>query len=223
MCTGLHRLVVPGMALALAAWGAGCGGSEDQSPAESEAASASSNGASTTAWMIVAESDLTSEQQARFEQAAAARDALFGRLVSMLLAELQNGGPAAAVEVCSQNAPELATNVSEEMGVTIGRTSWKLRNPANQPPEWAVDLIAERPERTRVLTGPDETLATLMPIRMMNTCLMCHGPVDQISSGVRTALGEHYPEDEATGFEEGDLRGWFWVEVPASAPDEASG
>jgi hypothetical protein len=33
---------------------------------------------------------------------------------------------------------------------------------------------------------------------------------------VKEALAEHYPEDQATGFQEGDLRGWFCIEVPAN-------
>jgi hypothetical protein len=28
------------------------------------------------------------------------------------------------------------------------------------------------------------------------------------------ALAARYPDDRATGFAPGDLRGWFWVEVP---------
>ena len=34
---------------------------------------------------------------------------------------------------------------------------------------------------------------------------------------VREALATHYPADQATGFQTGDLRGWFWVTVPAGA------
>jgi len=45
---------------------------------------------------------------------------------------------------------------------------------------------------------------------------MCHGPEDTIPQDVKDAIGEHYPEDQATGFRKGDLRGWFWVEVPAA-------
>jgi hypothetical protein len=31
---------------------------------------------------------------------------------------------------------------------------------------------------------------------------------------VREELAERYPADRATGFKVGDIRGWFWVEVP---------
>jgi hypothetical protein len=38
--------------------------------------------------------------------------------------------------------------------------------------------------------------------------------VDRLSPAVREELKERYPADQATGFKDGDLRGWFWVEVP---------
>jgi hypothetical protein len=39
---------------------------------------------------------------------------------------------------------------------------------------------------------------------------------------VRQALLQRYPEDRAIGYAEGDLRGWFWVEVP-KPPAETGG
>ena len=30
----------------------------------------------------------------------------------------------------------------------------------------------------------------------------------------QAVLAKEYPADQATGFKENDLRGWFWVEVP---------
>ena len=42
--------------------------------------------------------------------------------------------------------------------------------------------------------------------------LMCHGDRDSFAPEVKTKLAEFYPQDEATGFSEGELRRWFWVE-----------
>ncbi|MBS0204581.1 MAG: DUF3365 domain-containing protein [Planctomycetes bacterium] len=44
-------------------------------------------------------------------------------------------------------------------------------------------------------------------------CLACHGPKDQIADDVQEQLTRLYPDDQAVGFNEGDLRGWFWVDV----------
>ena len=45
-------------------------------------------------------------------------------------------------------------------------------------------------------------------------CLACHGKA--LSPETTTALRRHYPDDAATGFDAGDLRGALWVEVPAA-------
>ena len=51
---------------------------------------------------------------------------------------------------------------------------------------------------------------------MQAACLACHGPAEQIAPDVKELLAREYPSDQATGFQEGDLRGWFWVEVPTA-------
>ena len=35
-----------------------------------------------------------------------------------------------------------------------------------------------------------------------------------LAGEVKNELASLYPNDQATGFKEGDLRGWFWVNVP---------
>ena len=48
---------------------------------------------------------------------------------------------------------------------------------------------------------------------------MCHGAPTEIVEEIQNTLAEYYPGDQATGFKEGDLRGWFWVEAPPGASD----
>jgi hypothetical protein len=98
--------------------------------------------------------------------------------------------------------------------VAIGRTSWRLRNQNNLPPAWANELVAERLAEPAYLVGPDGQLGALLPIRLAKNCETCHGPSGQIGPEIRQVLAEHYPADQATGFVEGELRGWFWVEIP---------
>jgi hypothetical protein len=47
-------------------------------------------------------------------------------------------------------------------------------------------------------------------------CAGCHGPAAGISQAVRTELADRYPSDRAVGFADGEIRGWFWVEIPAT-------
>jgi hypothetical protein len=50
------------------------------------------------------------------------------------------------------------------------------------------------------------------PIRVKSMCLTCHGAT--LAPEVASRIAELYPEDQATGFGEGDLRGVFWVSWP---------
>jgi hypothetical protein len=134
--------------------------------------------------------------------------------MSTLKSEIAANGHEAAIAVCRDRAPEIASEVSREKELRIGRTSYRLRNPGNAPPPWARDLVRRRVEEPRYLLGPGGTLAALLPIRLQEACLACHGPAESIPEGVREALAASYPEDRATGFEAGELRGWFWIEVP---------
>ena len=43
-------------------------------------------------------------------------------------------------------------------------------------------------------------------------CLACHG--EHPAEAVRERLAALYPEDNASGYREGDLRGVFWAEFP---------
>ncbi len=156
-------------------------------------------------------SALTPAEAARRERALAARDALAKRLLGALEARLAAEGPPAAIEACATLAPALAREVAAEHGLAIGRTSWRLRSQANRPPAWAAPLLEGRPEVEVLARLPGGALGVLLPIRVAPACTQCHG--GEVAPTVREALARRYPDDQATGFAPGDLRGWFWVEV----------
>lgn len=147
-------------------------------------------------------------------RAQAAKAELFAKLSGRLQEVMKAQGVAAAMEVCHAEAPTLAQAVAAAHGVRIGRTSWKLRNPANTAPEWARPAVAARQPEASFQAGPGGGLRALIPIRLAEGCLRCHGDEASLAPEVRRALRAHYPDDQATGFRAGDLRGWFWVEVP---------
>ncbi|MCA9123990.1 MAG: DUF3365 domain-containing protein [Planctomycetaceae bacterium] len=146
-----------------------------------------------------------------------AKDELFKQLSTRLVEAMSSGGPAAAIEVCSREAPKIAAAVGEQHGVAIGRTSFRLRNANNAPPEWAEDLVEKKTEVVQYVELPDGGTGALLPIRLKTQCLTCHGPSEQIAEDVMAKLTELYPDDHATGFKDGDLRGWFWVVVPPAS------
>ena len=161
-----------------------------------------------------ADSEATPSPQ---ERALSARDALFQRLSSELMTAMSQGGPSAAIDVCSQTAPKIAEEVGREHGLSIGRTSFKLRNPQNQPPTWAVQLVEQRVQEPRFVKLDNQQTGAFLPIHLKAQCLVCHGPEEQIAEDVLQQLARRYPNDQATGFRDGDLRGWFWIEVPDRA------
>ena len=160
------------------------------------------------------ETKLESPSAEQRQRAEAARDELGKRLKSTLVAELQSGGPASAIHVCAKEAAAIAETVSSEHGIRIMRTSSKLRNPQNQAPQWALTHLASGQETPFEQPLPDGGAGFLWPIVAQPVCENCHGDAANFSDELRDALAEHYPDDHATGYQAGDLRGWFVVEVP---------
>jgi len=148
------------------------------------------------------------------QKAQSARDALAKELLATLTQEIAAKGPAGAIAVCREAAPRLAIAVSTREGVQIARTSDRLRNPGNVAPEWAAGALQKKPEQPTYLQGPEGQLGALFPIRIQENCLACHGAANAIAPEVKAQLAALYTGDSATGYAVGDLRGWFWVEVP---------
>ena len=132
------------------------------------------------------------------------------------------GGPEFALKSCHIDVVGITRRIGRQEGVTAGRTSDRLRNSANAPKTWAAPLVAAYAgRRTRDVEGfavdLGDRVGVLRPIAEQPMCASCHGPADKVSPAVREALGGRYPGDRATGFSEGEIRGWFWVEVPKTA------
>ncbi|MBY6186762.1 DUF3365 domain-containing protein [Marinobacter hydrocarbonoclasticus] len=123
-------------------------------------------------------------------------------------------GPEHALSVCRSQAPELARRYSVD-GVRMGRSSDKLRNPQNAPPEWVIPVMQQYRSGdlapVTVALNP-ERMGYVEPIMIAPPCLQCHGT--HLSPSIEQALAEHYPEDQATGYQPGQWRGVFWLEYP---------
>ena len=145
-----------------------------------------------------------------------AKEVLYTQLSARLMEVMVSDGPAAAISVCQQEAPKIASDVSVAQGLTIGRSGVRLRNSKNMPPPWATALVEAKTESPTFAKLSNGNAAALLPIKLQSQCLMCHGPKDQIAPMIQDQLAKLYPNDEATGFEEGELRGWFWIELPGS-------
>ena len=167
-----------------------------------------------TRWVTVDLEHLTDSQSAQMVNAINARDMLTSTLKGELMSAIQSGGPVSAIDVCHTRAPAIAANVSTEQGVQIGRTSHKLRNGSNSAPFWMQTVVEDQVAEPHAFADPEGGLAIAYPITLENGCVICHGQPDQIAPAVREAIAVQYPDDQATGFAPGDLRGWLWVQVP---------
>ena len=166
-----------------------------------------------------AQADLVEE---RIAASQAAIQTFASTLQGQLMEAMQEGGPTKAIDVCRQSAPEIAADLSAETGWSIGRTSLKLRNPDNAPDEWERAVLEEfdarRAEgvpaaelsRYEIVEDGDERMFRFMrAIPTAGLCLTCHGT--QLSGEIQHALERFYPEDQATGYADGDVRGAFTI------------
>jgi len=147
------------------------------------------------------------------------------RLKGALQKSMTMGGPVRAIDTCSKQAPQFAAEMEAASSWTIGRTSLRTRNPANQPDAWEKTGLEDFEQRHRsgtpaaklvkseiVQQGQQQRYRFLKAIPTGKLCLTCHG--DNIAVEIRQALQRDYPQDRATGFKAGDLRGAFTLSKP---------
>lgn len=126
-------------------------------------------------------------------------------------------GVVEAIDYCNLKAPEITAKVPK--GVEVGRTSHRVRNPENEPTDLLqapLDYYLEMERLGKETSGqitqlPSGDWLYVEPIYTQPVCLACHG--ENIAPEVQTAINEKYPNDQATGFKEGELRGMFWLKL----------
>lgn len=163
------------------------------------------------------------EARVRAERAC---DELGQRLLAELTTALRGGSTLEGLEVCARVARAVGEDVRAATGGEVGRTSLRVRNPANAPDEferahlerWDAAARAGQPidpsaELVPAANGAHE-LRYLRPIRLIELCTRCHGKPDELEPDVRAALARLYPQDRATGYAPGELRGAFSARVP---------
>lgn len=186
---------------------------EESKPAAAKKSTRNESAGSRNEWSRIDPESLSSDDKEKLQRAKEATKKLGGTLMGELGKAVGEGDFAHGIEVCNIRAPEIRGRiVDEDERVEIGRTSFKLRNSDNTPPDWAKPYVDQRMAEEVVLKGPQDQLGLLAPIRLKEFCTNCHGTKEQIPDDVEQMLAQKYPNDRATGFAAGDLRGWFWVE-----------
>lgn len=153
------------------------------------------------------------------EIGAAASKRLMESLGGQLKAALEAGGPVAAIEVCRSVAlPLTAAAGQEREGVTVRRTTLQPRNPANAPDETdreVLEAMASADSPKPAIRRDGATARYYQPLVVQELCLKCHGDPAGFPSDLVETLALHYPEDAATGYALGNLRGAIRVDFSA--------
>ena len=166
--------------------------------------------------LLTSTTTLSLETEAQLVQQAKQRIGQFAsELKGELGAAIQRGGLTTGIEVCHEKAPQIAAKLSID-GWLVARTSLRSRNTNNAPSEWETQVMQQFAERK----AQGEDVAILLTTQMSEhqfklmkaiptdvLCLACHGST--IAPEVKKQLDLYYPNDMATGFLPGDIRGAF--------------
>jgi hypothetical protein len=153
------------------------------------------------------------------EAAAVTRD--YGAtLLGALKSALESAGTVGAVAFCHDQAPEIAAEASRQSGWRVARTSLKPRNATSAPDSYdrrvmedfaariAEGAPAAELSRTEIVdSGDGREFRFVKAIPTAELCLACHGT--EVKGAVRAKIDALYPDDRATGFKVGDMRGVF--------------
>lgn len=147
---------------------------------------------------------------------------LINKLMPKLQNEIQTNGLIAAAKFCHANALILTeeVNLYQIEGLNVKRISLKQRNPANAPSvdeakvlESMQKLLEQKKLPAYIVTEDTRAYTYYKPLVIKKeACLMCHGDLSK-NLELSQFLTEHYPEDKATGYKMGDLRGAIAVEI----------
>ena len=137
-------------------------------------------------------------------------------LEGQLTKSMKEGGVIKAVPFCNTMAMPLTVEMSEKNSASIKRTSHKVRNEKNSPNDDESRILKqyknllEENEPLRPVVELDESGKPhfYAPILLQQKCLTCHGVIgENVTSKTDSIIRSFYPNDIATGFTEGDLRG----------------
>ena len=176
--------------------------------------------------MSVAASAVAGEDEVRLTESRALVEQFAAELQSALKSAMVSGGPVAAISVCRDQAPEIASRLSRQSGAAVGRVSARHRNPLNAARGEQIAVLAEFetvmadepgsvPEHFALDASGRATYLKAIPTAAL--CLTCHG--ETLAEPVVSRLAADYPHDLATGYRPGELRGAFSVLWPASPVD----
>lgn len=142
------------------------------------------------------------------------------KLAGVLKQQIESAGTESAINVCKEIAPALAKQYSTD-GRLVKRVSLKPRNQSLGTPDAEERVALENFDKQQRAGGPvtlelanvyqdasgDEWFHYMRAIPTQPQCLQCHGKAEDLAENVKALLAKEYPEDKATGYSVGEIRG----------------
>jgi hypothetical protein len=166
----------------------------------------------------------SAEEDARLAEARKVATSLPPKLVGALQEEIKKSGFDGAIPVCRDMAPKMAGELAQQTGWKIKRVSLKTRNETRATPDaWEKVALEDFDKRAAAGESPAQLekgevvnneyrYVKALPVQQL--CLNCHGTPDNTADAVKQVLAEHYPNDRATGYSLGQIRGVISVRKP---------
>ncbi len=158
------------------------------------------------------------DKKAAVLEAKTITKAFGGALKGELKKAMKAGGPINALDVCNTKANPIAEKAAKEHNALISRVSLKNRNPDNVPNDWQRAVLenfnarAAKGENVKKMGFAEvvehdgkKQLRFMKALPTGGVCLECHGA--NIEADVQAKITELYPDDKATGYEKGQVRG----------------
>lgn len=140
-------------------------------------------------------------------------------LLSNVSQKIQESGTVGAVDFCNEKALVLTDSVADIYTKNIQRLSDRNRNPKNviqfETDQKAWKSLQQNPENNQLVLQEENSVYYYKSIPLgMPTCLMCHGNKQtDITPETLEIINLKYPEDKATDYKTGDLRGMWKIKV----------
>lgn len=146
-----------------------------------------------------------------------------------LVDAMEKGGVKYAAQFCNVAAYPIVDSLSRLNGARIRRVSDKPRNPKDAMDKEELKVFSFFKEKIKqpdaellpvVMQTNDSTVSYYSPIKIsMPTCLKCHGEVGkEVKNEDYATLKKLYPDDNAVGYKQGELRGMFSIRFEKSHP-----
>ena len=168
------------------------------------------------------------DDAARLEEARRMAGIMVQTLGGRLQAAIKEGGPAAAIGVCTTVAPTIAGELSRQNGVKLTRVSLRVRNPLlGTPDAWEQAVLqsfearlakgeaADKLEFAETVSEPAGRYFRYMKaLPVQPVCVNCHGDAANLAPEIKERIAREYPADRATGYLPGQIRGAVSVKRP---------